>query len=149
MKKKLFKDSAKSTCTSSDNDEDTCKISEGLVKNCRRSCAHKVPTINSELRTTNHAPRKTEYYVPLLFFEKAGYKNVFVNHYVDIFVVFLTHTKFWNVSLKEQNELSAHTSMCKVQISTITKILLTSSTASDWSTHMQADLEFYCSHVNV
>ena len=55
--------------------EDTCKISEGLGKNYRRSFAHKVPTINSEPCTTNHAPRKAEYYVPSLFFEKAGDKN--------------------------------------------------------------------------
>ena len=75
VKKKYFKDFVKSTCTSSDHDEDTCKISEGLVKNYRRSCAHKVLTINSEKCTTNHAPRKAEYYVPLLFFEKAGDKK--------------------------------------------------------------------------
>ena len=60
IKKKKNKDSVKRTCTSSDHDKDTCKISEGLVKNCRKSCAHKVPTINSEPRTTNHAPPTTE-----------------------------------------------------------------------------------------
>ena len=32
------------SCTSSVLDKNTCKVSKGLGKNCRRSCAHKVPT---------------------------------------------------------------------------------------------------------
>ena len=34
------------TCTSSYHDENTSKVSKGLVQNCKRSCAHKTPRVN-------------------------------------------------------------------------------------------------------
>ena len=48
------------------------KISEGLVKNCRRSCAHKIPTINLEPRTT-----ESRILCPLTFLRKGGGKKFY------------------------------------------------------------------------
>ena len=36
----------KSTCISSYNEENTCKVSKQWVQNCKRSCAHKIPMLN-------------------------------------------------------------------------------------------------------
>ena len=35
-----------STCISSYNEENTCKVSKQWVQNCKRSCAHKIPMLN-------------------------------------------------------------------------------------------------------
>ena len=55
-------------------DKTPVKIQKDRSKTVNRSCTHKVPTtnLNSQPHTTHHAPRKTEYHVPSLFFEKAG-----------------------------------------------------------------------------
>ena len=39
------KDYMKSTCTSSDNGVNRCKVAKRLVENCMRSCAHEVATL--------------------------------------------------------------------------------------------------------
>ena len=105
VKKKKKKDSVKNTCTSSDHDEDTCKISEGLVKNCRRSCAHKVPIINSEPRTTHH--RKPNTMSPRISLKWRGTKKNPIRYTISVDCT--GHTVRSSYTLFTNNEQKAKT----------------------------------------
>ena len=48
------------SCTSSVLDKNTCKVSKGLGKNCRRSCAHKVPTYMMDERKDTQTHGRTD-----------------------------------------------------------------------------------------
>ena len=58
--KNLSNNYVQSTCISSYNEENTCKVSKQWVQNCERSCAHKIPMLNVDGWTDGRMNGRTD-----------------------------------------------------------------------------------------